>query len=51
MEIVDEVGDEILSDNVATIHPGIYGGRGNYETKRPQNQGTSTERGNQDKLR
>ena len=32
MAIVDEVGDELLSDNVATIHPGIYGGRGNYET-------------------
>lgn len=28
----NEVGTEILSDRVSTIHPGIYGGRGNIET-------------------
>ena len=28
----NEVGNEILSDRVATVHPGIYGGRGNVET-------------------
>ena len=33
MKIVNEVGREILSDNVATIHPGHYGGRGAPETR------------------
>ena len=33
MKIVNEVGNEILSDNVATIHPGHYGGRGAPETR------------------
>ena len=28
----NEVGREILSNRVATVHPGIYGGRGNVET-------------------
>jgi len=28
----NEVGEEVLSDRVATVHPGIYGGRGNVET-------------------
>jgi histo-blood group ABO system transferase len=35
MLFVSEVGDEILSDLVATIHPGYLGGRGTPET-RPQ---------------
>jgi len=32
MVFENEVGTEILSGRVATIHPGIYGGRGNVET-------------------
>lgn len=32
MLFVDEVGDEILGDLVATIHPGFKGGRGTPET-------------------
>jgi len=32
MYFENKVGNEILSDRVATIHPGIYGGRGNVET-------------------
>ncbi len=32
MLFVDFVGDEILSDRVATIHPGFLGGRGTPET-------------------
>lgn len=32
MLFVDEVGDEILDDSVATIHPGFNGGRGTPET-------------------
>jgi len=34
MLFVDEVGDEILSDRVATIHPGFLGGRGTPETRK-----------------
>lgn len=33
MLFVDEVGDEILSERVATIHPGFLGGRGTPETR------------------
>ena len=33
MRFVDDVGDEILGDLVATIHPGFLGGRGTPETK------------------
>jgi histo-blood group ABO system transferase len=32
MRFVDDVGDEILGDLVATIHPGFLGGRGTPET-------------------
>ena len=32
MYFESEIGEEILSDRVATVHPGIYGGRGNVET-------------------
>jgi histo-blood group ABO system transferase len=32
MLFVDSVGDEILGDLVATIHPGFQGGRGTPET-------------------
>jgi histo-blood group ABO system transferase len=32
MRFVSEVGDEILSDRVATQHPGYFGGRGTPET-------------------
>ncbi len=32
MRFVDVVGDEILSDRVATQHPGFVGKRGTYET-------------------
>lgn len=32
MRFVDNVGDEILGDLVATIHPGFLGGRGTPET-------------------
>lgn len=32
MLFVDEVGDEILSERVATQHPGFVGKRGSYET-------------------
>lgn len=32
MLFVDSVGDEILSDRVATLHPGFVGHRGSYET-------------------
>jgi len=32
MLFVDEVGDEILSDHVATLHPGFVGKWGSYET-------------------
>lgn len=32
MKFVDEVGDEILGDRVATQHPGYYGRRGTPET-------------------
>jgi len=32
MKFVAEVGDEILSDRVATQHPGFYGRKGNPET-------------------
>ncbi len=32
MLIVDEVGDEILSDHTAVMHPGYVGRRGTYET-------------------
>lgn len=35
MRFVDDVGDEILGDSVATIHPGFLGGRGTPEF-RPQ---------------
>ena len=35
MRFVGDVGDEILGDSVATIHPGFLGGRGTPET-RPQ---------------
>ncbi len=31
MRFVDTVGDEILSDRVATLHPGFVGKRGSYE--------------------
>ncbi len=34
MLFVDTVGDEILGDRVATIHPGYVGNRGTYETNR-----------------
>lgn len=34
MRFVDIVGDEILSDRVATQHPGYVGRRGTYETRR-----------------
>lgn len=34
MLFVSEVGDEILSDRVATIHPGFMGGRGTPETRK-----------------
>jgi histo-blood group ABO system transferase len=34
MLFVDTVGDEILSDRVATQHPGFVGKRGTYETNR-----------------
>lgn len=33
MRFVDNIGDEILGDLVATIHPGFLGGRGTPETK------------------
>ena len=33
MLFVDEVGDEILSDRVATLHPAFQGGRGTPETR------------------
>lgn len=33
MLMVGEVGDEILSDRVATQHPGFYGSRGSPETE------------------
>jgi len=33
MRFVDYVGDEILGDSVATIHPGFLGGRGTPETR------------------
>lgn len=33
MLFVDTVGDEILSDRVATQHPGFVGKRGTYETR------------------
>lgn len=33
MRFVAEVGDEILSDRVATLHPGFVGTRGTYETR------------------
>ena len=33
MRFVADVGDEILGDSVATIHPGFLGGRGTPETK------------------
>lgn len=33
MLFVDDVGDEILSDRVATQHPGFVGRRGTYETR------------------
>lgn len=32
MRFVDTVGDEILGERVATIHPGFCGGRGTFET-------------------
>lgn len=32
MLFVDEVGDEILGERVATLHPGFVGKRGSYET-------------------
>ncbi len=34
MLFVDTVGDEILSDRVATQHPGFFSRRGTYETRR-----------------
>lgn len=34
MLFVDTVGDEILSDRVATMHPGFVGRRGTYETNK-----------------
>lgn len=34
MLFVGDVGDEILSDLVATIHPGFYNKRGSYETRK-----------------
>lgn len=34
MLFVDEVGDEILSDRVATMHPGFIGQRGTPETRK-----------------
>lgn len=34
MLFVDEVGEEILSERVATIHPGYLGGRGTPETRK-----------------
>jgi len=34
MLFVDEVGDEILSERVGTIHPGYVGGRGTPETRK-----------------
>ncbi len=34
MRIENTVGDKILSDRVATLHPGYFGGRGTYETRR-----------------
>lgn len=34
MRFVDAVGDEILSERVATQHPGYVGRRGTYETRR-----------------
>jgi len=33
MLFVDEVGDEILSDLVGTLHPGYVGTKGTYETR------------------
>jgi histo-blood group ABO system transferase len=33
MRFVDFVGDEILADRVATIHPGFVNKRGTYETR------------------
>lgn len=33
MKFVDTVGDEILSERVATQHPGFIGKRGTYETR------------------
>jgi histo-blood group ABO system transferase len=32
MLFVDQVGDEILGERVATLHPGFIGKRGSYET-------------------
>lgn len=34
MLFVDEIGNEILSDRTATIHPGFMGGRGTPETRK-----------------
>lgn len=34
MLFVDDVGDEILGELVATLHPGFVGKRGSYETNR-----------------
>lgn len=33
MLFVDDIGDEVLSDRVATIHPGFLGGKGTPETR------------------
>ncbi len=37
MLFVDTVGDEILGERVATIHPGFVGKRGTYETRSESN--------------
>lgn len=34
MLFVSDIGDEVLSDRVATIHPGFLGGRGTPETRK-----------------
>ena len=34
MRFVNDVGNEILSDRVATVHPGYLGGRGTPETRK-----------------
>jgi histo-blood group ABO system transferase len=34
MQFVGDVGDEILGERVATLHPGFVGKRGSYETRR-----------------